>query len=212
MKQWLILISFSARAITVTKSKTNKNVENFFFDVKKLWRVILDKNCQLTIPNWTAFLATYLKFREPFGNVFLTTAVPKTFLWHFSKAKYPPVVRRPDGSINHHHLWCNIGNVNGNRAFWPALSPPPPYHSWPKKPASMDLILKWWSSYFNAKMEGWGVRHDFQFVWSALMISAATSTRIIFGESGLFLSLFIKCILCYQNLFWQFRIFRWKTF
>ena len=68
MKQWLILISFSARAITVTKSKTNKNVENFFFDVKKLWRVILDKNCQLTIPNWTAYLVIYLKFRKPFGN------------------------------------------------------------------------------------------------------------------------------------------------
>ena len=40
--------------------------------------------------------------------------------------------------------------------------------------------------------EGWGVRHDFQTVWSALMISSA-NTKMIMGESGPFLSLSIHC-------------------
>ena len=39
---------------------------------------------------------------------------------------------------------------------------------------------------------GWGVRHLYDFrqaVWSALMISSATNTMMILGESGPFLSL-----------------------
>ena len=39
--------------------------------------------------------------------------------------------------------------------------------------------------------EGWGVRHEFQTVWSALMILPATNAKMILGEIGPFLSLFI---------------------